>query len=67
MNTAQLKLKNTSYNWCAEIVETTFVVLRFSDIRKETTSFLVQKETTRNNPHLVSHLQGTTRNEIITG
>ena len=25
----------------AEIVETTFVVSRFSDIRKETTSFLV--------------------------
>ena len=34
----------------AEIVETTFVVSRFSDVRKETT---------RNDPRLVSYLPGT--------
>ena len=51
----------------AEIVETTFVVSRFSDIRKETTSFLVvPKKPTKNNARLVLDLKntrpGTTRN-----
>ena len=36
----------------AEIVETTFVISRFSDIRKETTLFLVLPK--RNDPRLVS-------------
>ena len=41
----------------AEIVETTFVVSRFSDIRKEMTLFLVvPKKTTRNDARLVSDL-----------
>ena len=40
-----------------EIVETTFVVSRFSDIRKVTTSLLVvPKKTTRNDARLVSNL-----------
>ena len=42
----------------AEIVEMTFVVSRFSDIRKETTSFLVvPKKQTRNDARLVSDLK----------
>ena len=67
--------------WChiadllTEIVETTFVVSHFSDIRKETTLFLVvSKKTTRNDTRLVSDLTihdqeqpGTTRNEPING
>ena len=41
----------------AEIVETTFVVSRFSDIQKEKTLFLVvPKKTTRNDARLVSDL-----------
>ena len=52
----------------AEIVETTFVVSRFSDIRNETTSFLVvPQKMTRNDACLVSDLKntrpGTTRND----
>ena len=63
----------------AEIVETTFVVSRFSDLQKETTSFLVvpkkndqerrsfsvgsEKYTTRND----QERPGTTRNEPING
>ena len=45
----------------AEIVETTFVISRFSDILKETTSFLVvpPKKTTRNDACLVSDLKNT--------
>ena len=63
-NTASEKVETTLIfiNWPAlqlqaEIVETTFVVSRFSDIRKETTSFLVvSKKTTRNDARLVSDL-----------
>ena len=78
-NTASEKVETTLIfiNWPAlqlqaEIVEKTFVISRFSDIRKETTLFLVvPKKPTRNDARLVSDLKntrpGTTRNEPING
>ena len=56
-----------TYDLQPKIVEKTFVVSCFSDIRKETTSFLVvPKKPTRNDAPLVSDLKntrpGTTRN-----
>ena len=56
----------------AEIVETTFVRSRFSNIRHgyDFVPSHIQKkrpETTRNDGRLVSYLPGTTRNKIITG
>ena len=64
------KITSVIYELCclwADIVETTFVVSRFSDIRKETTSFLAVPKKNRNDARLVSDLKSTqpgmTRND----